>query len=290
MSQDAIKKAAVLIEALPYIQRFRGETIVVKFGGSFMDDTEQAARVLTDIALMECVGMHPVVVHGGGKAISRAMRERGIESKFVRGQRVTCEETISVVQDVMNQSVNPGIVESLIAAGAKAVGLRGEQILTVTKMTQDDSGAIDLGFVGNPFGVDTGPIRECLKNGTIPVISPLGIGPDQKVYNINADIAAAAVARALKSRKLAFLTDVPGLLSDPKNADSVMTTLKVGEVEELIRRGVIDGGMLPKVQSGVDALRAGVRKVHIIDGRMPHSLLLEVLTDKGVGTEIIWDE
>ena len=291
--QRFIEKAEVLIEALPYIQRFRGATIVVKFGGSAMEDKSNTEKVLTDITFMECVDMLPVVVHGGGKAISRAMKERGIEARFVKGLRVTCDKTIEVVHEVMNTEINPAIVSALTRMGARAEALYGEEIFTVIKKEETDiqtGDKMDWGFVGEPHGVDTGPIRKLLNEEIIPVITPLGRGPDGKLYNINADSAAAAVAKALKARKLAFLSDVPGLLRDQDDPESIMATLKVGEVEELISRGVIDGGMLPKVQSGVDALHAGVRKVHIIDGRMPHSLLLEILTDKGVGTEIVSDE
>jgi acetylglutamate kinase len=291
--QKFIEKAEVLIEAMPYIQRFRGEIIVVKFGGSAMEDRSNTEKVLTDITFMECVDMLPVVVHGGGKAISRALKEHGIETKFVKGLRVTCEKTIKVVHEVMNTVINPGIVSALQKMGARAESIRGEDIFTVVKKEETDlqtGDKLDFGYVGEPHGVDTGPIRKLLADEIIPVITPLGRGPDGKLYNINADSAAAAVAKALKARKLAFLSDVPGLLRDQNDPESIMATLKVGEVEELITRGVIDGGMLPKVQSGVDALHAGVRKVHIIDGRMPHSLLLEILTDKGVGTEIVNDE
>jgi acetylglutamate kinase len=291
--QKFIEKAEVLIEALPYMQRFRGEIIVVKFGGSAMENKSNTEKVLADITFMECVDMLPVVVHGGGKAISRAMKAKGIEAKFVKGLRVTCEKTIQVVHEVMNKEINPEIVSALCRMGARAEALYGEEIFTVIKKEEMDiqtGDRIDFGFVGEPHGVDTGPIRKLLNDEIIPVITPIGRGPDGKLYNINADSAAAAVAKALKARKLAFLSDVPGLLRDQDDPGSIMATLKVGEVEELISRGVIDGGMLPKVQSGVDALHAGVRKVHIIDGRMPHSLLLEILTDKGVGTEIVSDE
>jgi len=291
--KDSIKKADVLIEALPYIQQFRGEIIVIKFGGSAMEDKNHVDGVLSDITFMECVGMLPVVVHGGGKAISRSMKEHGIEAKFIKGLRFTCDRTIDVVQKVMNEEINPGVVASLQKMGARAEGLHGEDIFTVIrkKETNTETGEeIDLGYVGEPLGVDTGPIRLLLDKGVIPVITPLGIGPDDKVHNINADTAAGAVAKALKARKLAYLSDVPGLLRDQKDPESLLTTLRVTDVEELVRKGVIDGGMRPKVQSGVEALRAGVKKVHMIDGRMPHSLLLEIFTDKGVGTEIIRDE
>jgi acetylglutamate kinase len=288
-----IEKAEVLIEALPYIQNFRDEIIVVKFGGSAMEEKSHAEGVLADVTFMECVGMRPVIVHGGGKAISRRMKERGIEARFVKGLRVTCEETIKVVEKTINEEINPEIVDTLTRMGAPARGLKGSDVFHVVRKTEVDSKTgelFDWGFVGEPTDVNVQPIQAIIKNGLIPVITPLGTGPDGLVHNINADVAAAAVAKALKARKLAFITDVPGLLRNPEDPESILSTLRISEVEELIAEGVIDGGMLPKVQSGVEALRAGVRKIHMIDGRMPHSLLLEIFTDKGVGTEIIWDE
>jgi acetylglutamate kinase len=290
--QTLIEKAGVLVEALPYIQRFRDTIIVVKFGGSAMEDPAHSESILQDIAFMECVGMLPVVVHGGGKAISRAMKEKGIEPRFVKGLRVTCEHSIRVVHEVMNNTVNPAVVEMLRRKGARAEGLFGETLFTaIKKLEQDEEGkALDFGFVGEPIAVDTGPIRERIAANVIPVITPLGRGPDGHLYNVNADTAALAVAKALKARKLAYLSDVSGLMRDVNDPSTLIGTLKASDVDKLIERGVITGGMLPKVQSAVDALQAGVRKVHMIDGRMPHSLLLEIFTDKGVGTEIVNDD
>jgi acetylglutamate kinase len=291
--QKLIEKADVLIEALPYIQQFRGEIIVIKFGGSAMEEPRNVDNVLSDVTFMECVGMLPVIVHGGGKAISRSMKEQGIAAKFVKGLRVTCDKTIEIVQKVMQAEINPAIVSALRKKGAKAQGLNGEDLFKVVRKTgidQDTGEILDWGFVGEPDEVDVFPIQALLKDEIIPVITPLGIGPDGKVHNINADTAAAAIAKALKARKLAYLSDVPGLLSDPKNPDSIIATLKESDMKGLIQRKVIDGGMLPKIESGIDALRAGVRKIHMIDGRIPHSLLLEIFTDKGIGTEILRDE
>jgi acetylglutamate kinase len=291
--QEFIKKAGVLIEALPYIQDFRGEMIVVKFGGSAMENKENAEGVLTDVAFMECVGMLPVVVHGGGKAITRGMKDSGLEAKFVKGLRVTCEKTIAIVEKIIKGQVNPEIVRILQEKGAPAQTINGEAILRVRKLVETDpvtGETLDWGFVGEPDEVNVAPIRKLLKQGVIPVITPLGLGPDGKIHNVNADTAAAAVAKALKARKLVFLTDVPGLLRDREDPDSIITTLKTGDVQELVARGIIDGGMLPKVQSGLEALKCGVSKIHMVDGRMPHSLLLEIFTDKGVGTEIVTDE
>jgi len=229
-------------------------------------------------------------VHGGGKAISRGMKREGIEARFHKGLRVTCEKTIGVVSRVIKQEVNPSIIETLRRMGARAECIDGETIFTAVRKTEVDPAtgeSVDWGYVGEPSAVNTAPVLEQLKENVVPVVTPLGMGEDGKLHNMNADIAAAALARELKARKLAFLSDVPGLLRDPDDPSSILMTLKVGDVEGLVERGIIDGGMLPKVRSGVAAIRAGVRKVHIIDGRMPHSLLLEIFTDKGVGTEIV---
>ena len=288
--QKVIEKADVLIEALPYIQSFRGETIVVKFGGSAMEEKRHYDGILTDVTFMECVGMLPVVVHGGGKAISRAMSEAGLAARIVKGLRVTDAAAIRVVEDVIKNTVNAGIVGTLTRQGARARCVDGQTVFSVAKRTgQDDvtGEALDWGYVGEIQSVLAEPILACLRDAAIPVVTPLGSGPDGQPYNLNADDAAAAVAKALKARKLAYLSDVPGLLRDRNDESSLLSTLHVKEVEELIRTGVIDGGMLPKIRSCVEALEAGVKKIHIIDGRVPHSLLLEIFTDKGVGTEII---
>ncbi len=288
--EKVIEKASVLIEALPYIQQFRNEIVVVKFGGSAMEDPAHVEGVLADVAFMECVGMKLVLVHGGGKAISRGMQEDGIDSTFLHGLRVTCEKSIHVVERVLKTDVNPRIVKMLKGKGAEARSLHGQSIFHVTRkkgVDSDTGEAIDWGFVGEPGEVDTGPIRSMLAEGVIPVITPLGVGPKGRTHNINADVAAAAVAKALRARKLAFLSDVPGLLRDPHDEASLISTLKQNEIEWLVEQGVISGGMLPKIKSCMEALSAGVRKVHMIDGRMQHSLLLEMFTDKGVGTQII---
>jgi acetylglutamate kinase len=288
--QKAIAKADVLIEALPYIQDFRDAIIVVKFGGSAMEERRNVENVLTDVAFMECVGMQPVVVHGGGKAISRAMTEAGLQPKFVKGLRVTDEAAIRVVEATIKNTVNAALLEILKTKGAKAKRIDGNTIFEVEKRTARDEATgelLDWGYVGEIKHVHAAPILECLRNETIPVITPLGRGPDGKLYNLNADDAAAAVARELRARKLAFLSDVPGLLKDRNDESSLLSTLHIREVEELINTKVIDGGMLPKIRSCVEALEAGVRKIHIIDGRLPHSLLLEIFTEQGVGTEII---
>lgn len=290
MMQKAIAKADVLIEALPYIQDFRDAIIVVKFGGSAMEERRNVENILTDVAFMECVGMQPVLVHGGGKAISRAMTEAGLHPKFVKGLRVTDEATIRVVEATIKNTVNAALLEILASKGAKVKRIDGNTVFEVERRRGKDdvTGEIlDWGYVGEIKHVHAAPILECLRNQIIPVITPLGHGPDGKLYNLNADDAAAAVARELRARKLAFLSDVPGLLKDRNDESTLLSTLRIKEVEELINNKVIDGGMLPKIRSCVEALEAGVRKIHIIDGRLPHSLLLEIFTEQGVGTEII---
>ena len=288
--QEMIQKANVLIEALPYMQKFRGEIVVVKVGGSTMEEKAGVEKVLTDIAFMACVGLRPVVVPGGGKAISKAMTAKGLPAKFVKGLRVTDEQAIEVVEQVLNREVNPELVQTLEKFGCTARGIHGEDILSVVKHTEKDpenGSVLDWGYVGDVTEVDDDPILAYLHSHIVPVITPLGWGQDDKVYNINADDAASAIAQALKARKLVFLSDVPGLLRDPKDKSTLISTLKFAEVDTLIERGVISGGMIPKVQGAIKAIKAGVRKVHFIDAALPHSLLLELFTDKGVGTEIV---
>lgn len=288
--QQMIEKAAVLIEALPYIQKFRGDTVVVKFGGSIMESEIGYRNILKDVAFMECVGLQPVIVHGGGKSVSKKMREAHIQPNFVQGLRVTDAKTIEVVESVLNGEVNPHLVEILQNYGGKARGIHGEDIVKVKKHVGVDPQTgeeLDWGYVGKVIHVDVEPIKAFLKADIIPVITPLGRGEDGHLYNVNADDVANAVACALQARKLVFLSDVPGLLRDVNDPNSLISTLSLEEVEDLIARGIISGGMLPKIGGAVDALKAGVSKTHIIDSALPHSLLLELFTDKGVGTEIV---
>jgi len=288
--QQMIEKAAVLVEALPYIQKFRGDTVVVKFGGSIMESEIGYRNILKDVAFMECVGLQPVLVHGGGKAVSKKMREAHIQPNFINGLRVTDEATIHVVESVLNGEVNPHLVEIIKNYGGKAHGIHGEDIIKVKKHTGIDpetNQELDWGFVGKVIDVDVEPIIAFLKADIIPVITPLGRGEDGHLYNVNADEVANAVARSLKARKLVFLSDVPGLMKNQADPTSLITSLQINEVEDLISRGIISGGMLPKIAGAVEALKAGVSKVHIIDASLPHSLLLELFTDKGVGTEIV---
>lgn len=288
--QLLIEKAAVLIEALPYIQKFRGDTIVVKFGGSIMDNEEGVRSILQDVAFMAVVGLRPVLVHGGGKAISKKMNERGLKPEFRLGLRVTDEATIEVVEAVLNQEINPRMVELLRQFDCKARGIHGDDIFRVKQKTGADPSTgqpVSWGLVGEVVEVDIEPALAFLAAGIVPLVTPLGRGPDRRVYNVNADEAASALARALRARKLVFLSDVPGLLSDPADPTSIISSVRASEVDDLIAKGVIAGGMLPKIGGALDAVRAGVAKTHIIDSFLPHSLLLELFTDRGVGTEIV---
>lgn len=289
--ESVTKKAGILIEALPYIQKFRGATFVVKYGGAFMDDPDPLVRgrVAQDIAFLAAVGINVVVVHGGGKAINRAMAKSGLKSEFKNGMRVTDAETVKIVENVLNNDVNREICELLQSSKCDAVPLVGNNVLTCEKLYSKDADGndLDLGYVGKITSVKAKLIKKAIAEGKTPVISPIALDENLHTYNTNADVAAAAVAGALKARRLVFLCDIPGLMRDPKDHDSLISTLKVSEVDNLKKIGIIGGGMLPKVDSGVEAIKSGVRRVHFIDGYMPHSLLLEIFTDKGIGTEIV---
>ena len=281
-----ISKAATLLEALPYIQRFHRQVFVVKYGGSFMDspDEEERHRVARDIVFLEAVGINPVVVHGGGKAITRALETAGLKAEFAQGHRVTDAATVEIVDRVLSREVNPEIVTAIEDFGGSTRGFAGSDIFRCRKLLRDD---VDLGFVGDVTDVDTDTLRACIQLGATPVISPTARGDDGKIYNCNADIAAAKTAIALNARRLVFMSDVPGLLRDPSDNSTLVTHLRVEEVPELKRAGVIEEGMLPKVDSAIAAIESGVEKVQFIDGRIPHSLLLEIFTDEGVGTEVV---
>jgi acetylglutamate kinase len=289
--QELISKADVLLEALPYIQRFRSQLFVVKYGGSFMDspDPKVRAGVARDVVFLEAVGINPVVVHGGGKAISRAMESAGLNPSFIQGQRVTDMETVQVVEQVLSREINPGIVRTINELGGKARGFSGTEIFTCRKLwlTASDGSRMDIGYVGEVTGVNVEPLRECIRRSITPVISPTARGEDGRIYNCNADVAAAQAAIFLKARRLVFMSDVPGLLRDPSQMNSVISHLRIDEVEQLKRSGVVDQGMIPKVDSAVAAVHAGVRKVSFVDGRLPHSILLEIFTDAGAGTIVM---
>lgn len=285
--REYIEKAGVLIEALPYIQEFRGAVVVVKFGGSVLEEPAAAESALRDIVFMECVGMKPVLVHGGGRAISARLAELGIETRFVNGLRYTCEQTIEVVDDVLHRRVNAGLVESLKRFGGRAQPISGKDVIQAAKLTQVNGDPVDLGFVGSVSAVDPAPIQAVVDADVVPVVTPLGAGADGHVYNINADTSACRIAQELRARKLVFLSDVPGILRDPEDDASLISSIGLDDVDGLVETGVVIGGMVPKVYSAVAALRAGVDKVHMIDARIQHSLLLEIFTDKGIGSQIL---
>jgi acetylglutamate kinase len=291
--QDLIAKAEMLFEALPYIQKFSGATFVIKYGGSFMDSPDTTIRdgVARDMVFLEAVEINPVVVHGGGKAITRAMEKAGLQANFIQGQRVTDEATVKIVDDVLSREINPEVVATINSLGGAAQGFAGTDIFKCRKLWLNDKDnpatKIDIGFVGEVIGVNTAPLLKCIEQGITPVISPTARGEDGKIYNCNADVAAAQVAIALKAKRLVFMSDVPGLLSNPKDPDSVISNLKTDAVAKLKKDGVIDKGMIPKVDSAVAAIKSGVEKVSFVDGRVPHSVLLEIFTDEGVGTEVV---
>ena len=291
--QDLISKAATLLEALPYIQKFSGATFVVKYGGSFMDSPDPAVRngVARDIVFLEAVEIDPVVVHGGGKAITRAMEKAGLKANFIQGQRVTDEATVQIVDDVLSREINPEVVATIQSLGGQAVGFAGTDIFKCRKLWLDDKDhpgrKIDIGYVGEVVEVNTQPLKECIWSGFTPVISPTARGEDGHIYNCNADVAAAQVAIALKAKRLVFMSDVPGLMRDPKDPATLIKHLQTDEVPGLKQAGIVDKGMIPKVDSAVAAIRSGVDKVSFVDGRVPHSVLLEIFTDEGVGTEVV---
>jgi len=291
--QDLIAKANTLLEALPYIQKFSGETFVVKYGGSFMDSPEESVRtgVARDIVFLEAVEINPVVVHGGGKAITRAMEKAGLQATFIQGQRVTDEATVRIVDDVLSREINPEVVKTINALGGQAVSFAGPDIFKCKKLYLDDKEnpgrKLDLGYVGEVIEVNVAPLKESIWCGFTPVISPTARGEDGKIYNCNADVAAAMCAIALNAKRLVFMSDVPGLMLDPRDPATVIAHLQTSEVPGLKAAGIVDKGMIPKVDSAVAAIKSGVEKVSFVDGRMPHAVMLEIFTDKGVGTEVV---
>lgn len=288
---DLIAKADTLLEALPYIQRFRSQTFVVKYGGSFMDSPDPAVRgsVARDVVFLEAVGINPVVVHGGGKAITRALESAGLKGDFVQGMRRTDEAATTIVEQVLSHEINPDIVRMINELGGKARGFSGTDIFTCRKkwLMSPAGEQLDIGYVGDVVAVNLEPIRECIRRSITPVISPTARGEDGRIYNCNADVAAAQTAIALKACRLVFMSDVPGLLSNPKDPDSVIPHLKIAAVDQLKKTGVVDKGMIPKVDSATLAILSGVEKVSFVDGRVPHAVLLEIFTDEGVGTEVV---
>lgn len=290
--ESLIERSQALVEALPYIREFRGATIVIKYGGHAMVDPQLKANIIQDIALMEMVGMNPVVVHGGGPEITALLKKLGKKSEFVDGQRVTDAETLDVAEMVLAGKINSEVTLDLNQAGVRAIGISGKDMgLVIARKLyhQKDEGGpkTDIGFVGEVAQINTDVIRIFEKNEIVPVISPLGVDETGQTYNINADTVAAEIAAALKADKFILLTDVRGILRDRNDEQSLINNIKVDDVEGMIDQGIIEGGMIPKVRACADAVRAGVKKTHILDGRLPHSLLLEIFTNRGIGTQIV---
>lgn len=295
MVQDAMRKADALIEALPYILMFRNRTFVIKFGGSAMDDQGVLLDVLEDVVFLAAVGIRPILVHGGGPHITAAMKERGIEPQFVDGLRVTDERVLKIAMEVLAGRISGNMIQLIRELGGHGVCsfgpngslLKGEKKLMEVKQPDGTTRKVDLGLVGRITDVDTESFREHGADGRIVVIPPIAQGAGGEFYNVNADSAASAVAGRMHAEKIVLLTNVPGILLDEKDPESVVSTASGAEVQKLIDSGVIHGGMLPKVNACLEALRGGVRKAHIIDARMNHALLLEIFTDKGIGTQIV---
>lgn len=282
--EEAIRKAEVLIEALPYIRKFHKKIIVIKYGGSILSEEKIRKGVLEDIVFLNFMGLRTVLVHGGGPNISERMRSSGKKTEFVDGMRVTDEETLIVVEEEL-QSLNDILVKEIIELGMKAVGLNGKDKKII--QAEKKKAKKDLGLVGYIVGINPEPILEKLKTDTAAVLLPMGSSSDKNIYNVNADEAASSISSALKAEKLVLLTNVKGIMRNAEDPNSFLSTLTVAEAKGLIENNVIQQGMIPKVKACIDALENGVKKTHIIDARTPHGLLLEIFTDKGVGTEII---
>ena len=286
--QLKLSKAEILIEALPYIQKFNNKVVVVKYGGSAMLDENLQLNVIKDVALLKLVGMRPIIVHGGGKEISKWVGLLGKEAKFVQGLRVTDAETMEVAEMVLGK-VNKNLVQILEKIGVKAAGICGKDGATLQVEKKMVNGE-DIGFVGNITGVDTHLIDTLLANDYIPIIAPIGMDKKFQSYNINADDAACAIAMAVGAEKLAFLTDIEGVYANPEDKSSLISVLTLDKANGLMDSGFIGGGMLPKLRNCIEAVKEGVAGVHILDGRIPHALLLEFFTDKGIGTAIVKEE
>ena len=282
-----IEKGNVLIEALPYIQRFNRKVIVVKYGGSAMLDKEFMMNVIQDVTLLKLVGFKPIIVHGGGKAISGYIEKLGMTPKFINGLRVTDEETLEVAEMVLS-SVNKQLVSQVESLGVRAIGISGKDgaLLTCKKKLSDGE---DIGYVGEITKVNADILFDLLEKDFLPIVMPIGMDENFHGYNINADDAASAIAKAVKANKLAFLTDTEGVYLDPNDPKTVISEMTVSEAHELIKSGAIAGGMLPKINNCIEAIEQGVSRVHIIDGRILHSILLEIFTNKGIGTAILED-
>ncbi len=284
-------RAEVLIEALPFIQKFRGQTFVIKYGGSAMEDDHLVERLLRDVVFLEAVGINPVLVHGGGKSISGKMREAGLAARFVNGLRVTDEAVIGLVEEVLDREINPGLVKTINEFGGHAVGFSGRDVCLGEKLPpQVDAKTgemVDLGYVGTVNTLNLETVRAILAVEKVPIISPIARDANGHTLNVNADIAAGSIAAALGASKMIYLSDVPGIMRDVDDRESLIPSVNSEMVRKLMQQGVIAGGMIPKVESALKALSEGVGKVHFIDGRIPHALLLEICTNSGIGTEVL---
>ncbi len=282
-------KADALLEALPYFQQFRGRTVVVKYGGAAMENPDLVESVMRDIVFLEAVGINPVVVHGGGKAITAAMRQENLTARFVDGFRHTDEASMKIIDRVLTEVISPSLAAKIAELGGKAEILSGKEVLVVQKapLHLDSTGAtVDLGLIGDILEVHTAKVQKLIDSEIVPVISPVGKGADGQLYNVNADIAAAKIAQALQAHKIIYLSDVNGVRRDPKDEASLISTLTPAQIQQLKEQGIIAGGMIPKINSALEALAGGVGKVHFLDGRQAHSLLLELFTEAGIGTQI----
>ena len=283
-----LEKASVLIEALPYIQRFNRKIIVIKYGGSAMVDEELKKKVIEDVTLLKLVGFKPIIVHGGGKEISKWVEKVGMEPKFINGLRVTDEDTMEVAEMVLGK-VNKSLVQLVEELGVRAIGISGKDG-GLLKVEKKYSNGEDIGFVGDVKKVNADILYDLLEKDFLPIICPIGLDDEYNTYNINADDAACAIARAVKAEKLAFLTDIEGVYKNPEDPKTLISELTVSEAKTLISDGYIEGGMLPKLNNCIEAIENGVSRVHILDGRIPHCVLLEIFTNKGIGTAILDEE
>jgi len=282
-----IHKANILVEALPYIQRLSGKTVVIKYGGNAMSNDEVNQTIMQDITLLKYVGVNPIVVHGGGPEINRTLALLGIESKFHNGLRITDEKSIEVVEMVLTGKINKDIVSKLNCIGGKAIGLSGKDGNLIEVRKKAPVNGVDLGYVGEITKVNTKILEILTQDEYIPVVAPIGIGADGHSYNINADTVAGEIAAALKAEKLIFLTDIDGIRRDPDDPNSIASVISIKEIYELIDKGIISGGMIPKVKGCIRGIEQGVRRTHIINGTVPHPILLEIFTDKGIGTMVV---
>ncbi|MBQ1867884.1 acetylglutamate kinase [Selenomonas sp.] len=287
-------KAAILVEALPYIQEFYGKTIVIKYGGNAMINDNLKEKVMQDVALMKYVGIHPVIVHGGGPEITGFLKKVGKQSSFVAGLRVTDEETVEIAEMVLDGKVNSEIVNLLNRRGVKAVGLSGKDAGLIqarkklaTVYEGEESKKVDIGYVGEVAAINSGIIEDLLDQDYVPIIAPIGVGENGESYNINADYVAAEIAGALEAEKLLLLTDIEGIYKDFNDKDTFISTLHLPEARQYIKEGIIAGGMIPKVEACLTALEKGAGKTHIIDGRLDHSIILEIFTEQGIGTQVV---